>query len=133
MSYDLAATSDDITVGTVALPATGTLQMWVNGNVGHSGNLAVLFYATDGGAKTFEVTKLGGDSLIVGWNGVSDDRTASAALGTVEATWKHYLVTWDDAANATKVYVNGSQSGIGNTSTLTTFTTTAAKTIGNVD
>lgn len=128
MSYTFPNAADYIRVGSpVGTPLTvpqsaGSLMIWAKPNTDLSGTTAALFDTRDvTPTRLFGIT-LSGGSTYAGWVpvvGTNDYRVVSAAGFPASGVWTCFVVTWDDTANETKLYIGGTQRG----STVTSLTT----------
>lgn len=135
MALTYGATTDRIAIGTTALPtAAGSLSMLFNPTWAQADNVAhALFDSNTSAGNFFHILKAADNSLYMGWGTAFNlyrvvVLTANYTINT--GAWNHFAITWDDTANETKAYLNGTQ--IGSTfATLVTHTTTGTNTIGN--
>lgn len=111
--------SDSITIGSGAIPTTGSLCWWVNPsfaqNDGQSHALGLFLL---NGGQLFQTLKFSDNSLNFGWyNNGTDGRVIVANAGYTlnQSAWNKFDMTWDSAAPATKLYLNNTQIGSTNT------------------
>ncbi|MGV3723012.1 MAG: LamG domain-containing protein [Actinomycetota bacterium] len=133
MARSYTATSHRITAGTRAIPRTaGTLAVWWYPTFAQTDGLGhVVFDVRDSG-NIFHLLKNGSNQLSAGWIVAATEykvNVASANYTLNQNAWNSIVLTWDDAANETRLYLNGTL--IGTTSTLVTWTTTGTRYIGN--
>lgn len=86
--------------------------------------------------RLFGFQKYSDNSIYLGWEGDAghggDQRITLADTGIfVSGTWANHIITWDDAGDVEKYYVDNIEKG-SRTSTLTTQTLLGSETIGNV-
>jgi len=127
------STSDRISFGTDPLPLIGSLSLWAYPNWAQAdGAVHMYFSAMAAATQVFQLLKFSNNSLYAGWYNTSEYRVivASASYTQTQSAWNHFVLTWDDTANVSKLYLNGAQIG-SSTSTLVAFTTTHSRTIGN--
>jgi hypothetical protein len=122
MSRLFNALTDNITFGTVALPTTGTLALWLYPLFPQSdpnGHTYVYVYQDDN--NIFEVKWYAGE-LGVGWTSVATNYRVIAGSPTMsQDAWNLVLFTWDDTANLSVLYLNNAE--IGSNGSLATFST----------
>ncbi len=115
-----AVSSTAITFGTTAVPTTGSASWWFyptwakTDGVGHD----LGFDAET--SNLFETIHYTDNTIYAGWYNAGssmDGRVsvASASYTLTQNAWNHFVLTWDSAAPATKLYLNGSQVGSTNT------------------
>ena len=66
-----------------------------------------------GPSRGFTIEKFTDNSLYIGWINTTSYRVVvlTANYTLTQSAWNHFLFTWDDVANETKAYLNGSQIG----------------------
>jgi hypothetical protein len=113
--------SDTITIGSGAIPTTGSFSFAVKPSWASTDSVAhaIGLHASDaGGTALIQGLKYSDNKLYCGWiNGGSDGRVIvnSGAYTLNQNAWNIIDLTWDSAAPATKLYLNGTQIGSTNT------------------
>ena len=133
MSRLFDTNTDEFLQGTDDLPATGTLSLWWYPSFAQGdGAIHFAYYSHLNGSNTFTLNKDQFANLICGWitGGVNHRIFVATANYTLnQNAWNSIIFTWDDTANTEKFYLNGTE--IGSKSTLSTWTGTIVKRIGN--
>lgn len=109
------------------IPTTGTLSLWMKPTWVQADNAWHFFFGhrTDDN-NIFSAEKFSDNNLYWGWKtGGVDHRVAvlNANYTINQNQWNHFALTWDDSANETKLYLNGTEIGT-QVATLTTFSAT---------
>jgi len=141
MARSLTSATHNLRTTDVIAPASaGTVCFRIkpNWNSG-DGGIHVFWQVTDRGTQFGELSfqKYSDNNIYVGWNGggQGDQRIIISDTGIFSnGVFASHILTWDDAANDEKYYVDGAQKG-SRTSALTTFAMSASRelTIGNYD
>ena len=137
MARLFGATGDFVTAGVDALPTTGQLALWWYPTFAQADD--ALHYIFTVGAvpatSSFLCSKTAANALTAGWRTSAVNHIVSVATGSYtlnQNAWNSFLATWDDTANETRLYLNGTEIGT-QVATLVTHTTVAAWTIGNIN
>lgn len=139
MAITFDSTTDRVAfTSSIAFPLTGSLAFWFKPtwaqNDGVEHNLFQMMENTN--PALFQLVKVGDNSLYMGWywGGVGDFRLVvpTASYTIIQNAWNHLAVTWDDAANVTRAYLNGALIGTP-TSVLQAFGSNRTRYIGNAD
>jgi Concanavalin A-like lectin/glucanases superfamily len=131
MSRLFSGGTDRMTQGTVGLPATGTLAMWVYPTWAQTDGVRHFWYHQVIGADVFEWEHFTNNELFFGWVVGTDHRVTVSSYTLNQNAWNLLVETWDDVANASTLYLNNTQ--IGSWNTLVTNTGTGTRYIGNSD
>lgn len=125
------ADNDGISIGSTAIPTTGSWSGWIyptwayNDSQIHAVGINWLF-----AGDIFHAIKYDDNNFYVGWYNGTDGRVSTSASGLSQNAWNHIALTWDSAAPATKLYLNGAQIGSTNTTNATEDTSTATAYVG---
>lgn len=135
MAYTFNSASDRIAMNIAAnFPATGSLCMWLKPTWNHNDSVNhVFFQAYTDANNFFTLQKYSDNNFYCGWKSSGTDyRATAAAAGIVSGNWHSIICTWDDTANQTYFYIDGTTRA-SNTSTLVTNTISANPVWGNAD
>lgn len=136
MARSFGATTDRITQGSVAIPTTGSLSLWVFPNWAQADSVDHVFFDVRivPATSLFTIQKYLDNTIYAGWYTSSAEyrvSVASASYTLNQSRWNHFCLTWDDVANVTKLYLNGSQIGSSTATLVTWSTATRVRYIGN--
>lgn len=116
---------DIITVGTSAIPTTGSLSLWVYSSNTLASGAHIFADVRDAGNNNMWTLEIYNGDWAAGWyTGGAEHRIICGSDLPSTATWTNLILTWDDTANETKLYKGGSQI-CSTSSTLTTWTTSS--------
>ena len=133
MSYLGDATGEYIELSNHTIPTTaGSLVHWFYPTWGSLtdgiNHMWVGYRKTTSPLDQFSMEKFVDDNLYCGWNTAGTDYrvvTTASGSGLNLNAWNSVILTWDDTANQTALYINGTQAG-STTSTLATHDTGAS-------
>lgn len=117
---------------TLTIPSTGTLAMHITPTGWSSGTSNRAFFdLTTNSANFFRIQQFTDGNYYCGWvTSTTDYRATAASAGLADGTRSKLILTWDDAANETRFYIDSTQRA-SNTSALVTHTATGIGVIGN--
>lgn len=132
-AYSFNGTTSKLTQSTTnlsGLSATGiSLSAWVKPSTSHTGG--IIWFGTGSGNR-FGLYVISNVPRFIGNNGSAFLYDAASALSS--NAWSHVVATYDGVSGATKIYINGVESGVGSTLATGGFTTTGSQfTIGALD
>lgn len=111
------------------IPTTGTLSFWVYPTWAQTDSTDHLFMDSRvDSSNAIQVRKDTGNALRAGWITAGTDHRAAVASGSYtlnQNTWNNITVTWDDTANETHLWLNGTLVA-SQTATLVTHAESAA-------
>jgi len=136
MAYLFDATGEYITGGTVAIPTTGTLVAWARPDWNHTDDTNHFLFdvRTSDANNAFGFGKAWNNSFFAGWKSVGTDWRIYVASGDYtlsSGTGYFFIVTWDDTANETRLYLDGAQIGTRLDNLITWNTNGETRYIGN--
>lgn len=112
MAYLIDANSETITLGTAAIPTTGSLAMWVYPLFNAATDTTDrMFLVLVSAPNYFYCDKTSGKAMEFGWYTNAEYR-AVAAAGTYtlnQNVWNSIICTWNDSSNETYLYLNSNQ------------------------
>lgn len=118
--YNLANDAANPTV-----PTTGSVCFWVYPNWASTDSVNHVFFMKETDANNiFGIQKFSDNKIYAGWFTSSVDHRVVINSGSFtlnQSAWNHVCLTWDDTANETRFYLNGSNIA-SQTSTLATHT-----------
>jgi hypothetical protein len=116
-----ANNADSITIGTGAIPTTGSLSWWVKPAFAQNDGTSHALGLHINNGNLFSTLKYTDNTIYMGWYNGSEGRVAvaNANYTLTQNAWNKFDLTWDSAAPATKLYLNGSQIGSTNTTNAT--------------
>jgi len=136
VARSIAQNTQDVDCGTDAMPTTGSLGFWVYPTWAQADGVIHTFFDCRNSSNEFlTFVKWSDDTIYAGWKtGGSDHRASVASAGYTlnQNAWNHFVLTWDDTANETRLYLNGSEIA-SQTATLVTHTTVNSRAIGIQD
>ena len=135
MAYTFNATTDRITSNIGAnFPTTGTFCMRLKPTWSHTDAANhVFFQAYTDANNFFACQKFSDNQFYCGWKSAGTDyRATAAAAGITSGNWHSIICTWDDTANETRFYIDGTQRA-SNLSTLVTNTISSSPVWGNAN
>src|SRR5688572_5375631 len=112
MAFTFNDGGDYITIGTVALPTTGSISFWIKPTWAQTDGVEHEFfevYNGSEGANHFVIMKYSDNSLYMGWftSSVSYRVAVTSANYTLnQNAWNHFVLTWNDTTNETKAFLN---------------------------
>ncbi len=125
MSRRFRTTSDSLASNPFTAPqAAGTIAVWFLPEWAYNDGLQRYIIGSQGSGIEWTIQKFSDSKYYGGWlsPGTIEHRVSTLATAQIRKQWNHLLLTWDDTANETKLYLNGSQIGT-TSSTLITYDT----------
>lgn len=137
MGRQFNSTSDRLLATTFTMPTTGSLSLWLYPTWAQTDSVDHWLYSIADAtlANYMHIIKYSDNVIYAGWNAGSTDYRASVSSGSYtlnQNAWNNFILTWDDTANETRLYLNGTEIAT-NTSSLATFDTSSQTLIlGNI-